>query len=64
MNRGLFGHANNMRAIEIAEAEAALSEIMDALETGAEREIILAREGKPAAKLVPFQAPPMIVEES
>ena len=53
-----------MRTIEIAEAEAALSEIMDALETGAEREIILAREGKPAAKLVPFQAPPMIVEES
>lgn len=39
------------------EAKTQLSKLVEALESGAESEIIIARNGKPAAKLVPLDAP-------
>ena len=36
------------------EAKNNLSKLVEAVESGAEREIVIARNGKPAAKLVPF----------
>lgn len=35
------------------DAKSSLSRLVDAVESGAEAEIIIARNGKPAAKLVP-----------
>ncbi|MCB1453730.1 MAG: type II toxin-antitoxin system prevent-host-death family antitoxin [Rhizobiaceae bacterium] len=38
------------------EAKTKLSKLVEAVESGAESEIIIARNGKPAAKLVPLNA--------
>ena len=43
-----------MEAVNIHEAKTHLSRLIEAVESGAEREIIIARNGKPAAKLVPL----------
>jgi len=40
--------------IVMLEAKSSLSRLVDAIETGREREIILARNGRPAARLVPI----------
>jgi prevent-host-death family protein len=40
------------------EAKTSLSKLVEAVESGAEKEIIIARNGKPAAKLVPLHATP------
>ncbi|KAB2955902.1 MAG: type II toxin-antitoxin system prevent-host-death family antitoxin [Rhizobiaceae bacterium] len=40
------------------EAKTSASKLVDAVESGAESEIIIARNGKPAAKLVPLDAEP------
>lgn len=37
------------------EAKTTLSKLVDAVESGAEKEIIIARNGKPAARLVPVE---------
>ncbi len=39
------------------EAKSQLSRLVEAVETGAEQEIIIARNGRPVARLVPIAAP-------
>ena len=43
---------NDMTTVNMLEAKSSLSRLVEAVESGAEREIIIARNGKPAAKLV------------
>ena len=45
-----------MQAVNMLQAKSNLSRLVDALEQGTEREIVIARNGKPAARLVPLQA--------
>jgi prevent-host-death family protein len=40
--------------VNMLEAKTNLSKLVEAVESGAEKEVIIARNGKPAAKLVPF----------
>lgn len=47
-----------MEVVNMLEAKSSLSRLVAAIETGREREIILARNGRPAAKLVPVDAVP------
>ncbi len=47
-----------MREVNMLEAKSSLSRLVEALEQGREREIIIARNGRPAAKLVPFATQP------
>jgi prevent-host-death family protein len=47
-----------MQAINMFEAKSSLSRLVDAIEQGREREIIIARNGRPAAKLVPVDDVP------
>ncbi len=44
-----------MNAINMLDAKSNLSRLVDAVESGAEREIIIARNGRPAARLVPIK---------
>ena len=44
--------------VNMLEAKTGLSKLVEAVESGAESEIIIARNGKPAAKLVPLHAEP------
>ena len=48
-----------MTTVNMLDAKSNLSRLVEALESGAEREIIIARNGKPAARLVPIQASPV-----
>jgi prevent-host-death family protein len=48
-----------MNRVNMLEAKTHLSRLVDAVESGAEKEIIIARNGKPAAKLVPIDAKPV-----
>lgn len=43
-----------MATINILDAKTQLSRLVQAVESGAEREIIIARNGRPAARLVPI----------
>lgn len=45
-----------MATVNMLEAKSSLSRLVEALESGAEREIVIARNGKPAAKLVAIEA--------
>ena len=45
-----------MLSINMLQAKSSLSRLVEAIEGGKEREIIIARNGKPAAKLVPIDA--------
>ena len=45
-----------MSVVNMLEAKTRLSKLVEAVESGAETEIIIARNGKPAAKLVPLDA--------
>ena len=47
-----------MTTVNMLEAKTHLSRLVDAVESGAEGEIIIARNGRPAARLVPIVAPP------
>ena len=47
-----------MNRVNMLEAKTHLSRLVDAVESGAEKEIIIARNGKPAAKLVPIETKP------
>ena len=47
-----------MRTVNILEAKSSLSRLVKAIEDREEREIIIARNGRPAARLVPIQAEP------
>jgi antitoxin (DNA-binding transcriptional repressor) of toxin-antitoxin stability system len=48
-----------MTIVNMLDAKSNLSRLVEALESGAEREIIIARNGKPAARLVPIHASPV-----
>jgi len=43
--------------VNMVDAEANLSKLVDALERGVETEIVIARDGKPAARIVPIAQP-------
>ena len=43
-----------MHAVNMLQAKSNLSRLVESLEQGVEREIIIARNGRPAAKLVPI----------
>ena len=45
-----------MTTVNMLEAKTKLSKLVQAVESGAETEVIIARNGKPAAKLVPMHA--------
>ena len=47
-----------MTTVNMLEAKSNLSRLVESLESGAEQEIIIARNGKPAAKLVPISSAP------
>ena len=44
-----------MTTVNIFKAKSDLSRLVEAVETGAEAEIIIARNGRPAARLVPVE---------
>lgn len=46
-----------MHTVNMLEAKTSLSKLVEAVESGAESEIVIARNGKPAARLVPVQSP-------
>jgi prevent-host-death family protein len=46
-----------MTTVNMLQAKTQLSKLVEAVESGAEAEVIIARNGKPAAKLVPLDAP-------
>jgi prevent-host-death family protein len=47
-----------MSIVNILEAKTHLSRLVERLESGAESEIVIARNGRPVARLVPLQAQP------
>ena len=47
-----------MQFVNMLQAKSNLSRLVEAIEQGEEREIIIARNGKPAAKLVPVSTSP------
>jgi prevent-host-death family protein len=46
-----------MPIVNMLEAKSNLSRLVESVESGAEKEIVIARNGRPAAKLVPIQQP-------
>lgn len=44
-----------MHAVNMLQAKSSLSRLVEAIEQGNEREIVIARNGRPAAKLVPME---------
>lgn len=48
-----------MHAVNMLQAKSSLSRLVEAIEQGREREIIIARNGRPAAKLVPLDTGPI-----
>lgn len=46
-----------MSTVNMLEAKTNLSRLVEAVEAGTEREVIIARNGKPVARLVPFARP-------
>ncbi len=44
-----------MSAVNMLQAKSTLSRLVQAVESGEEKEIIIARNGKPAARLVPLE---------
>ncbi|HQZ11784.1 MAG TPA: type II toxin-antitoxin system prevent-host-death family antitoxin [Devosia sp.] len=49
-----------MTTVNMLEAKTKLSKLVEAVESGAESEIILARNGKPVARIVPLGAEPAL----
>lgn len=47
-----------MLSVNMLQAKSSLSRLVEAIEQGDEREIIIARNGRPAAKLVPMDSVP------
>jgi antitoxin (DNA-binding transcriptional repressor) of toxin-antitoxin stability system len=47
-----------MQAVNMLQAKSSLSRLVEAIEQGREREIVIARNGRPAARLVPLDAAP------
>lgn len=47
-----------MHSVNMLQAKSSLSRLVEAIEQGQEREIVIARNGRPAAKLVPMDTVP------
>ena len=47
-----------MQTVNMLQAKSSLSRLVESIELGDELEIIIARNGRPAAKLVPMDAAP------
>lgn len=47
-----------MQSVNMLQAKSSLSRLVEAIEQGQEREIVIARNGRPAAKLVPMDSVP------
>jgi prevent-host-death family protein len=47
-----------MRVVNMLDAKTNLSKLVDAVESGSESEVIIARNGRPAARLVPVSEKP------
>lgn len=47
-----------MQAVNMLQAKSTLSRLVEAIEQGREREIVIARNGRPAARLVPMDVLP------
>lgn len=47
-----------MHAVNMLEAKSSLSRLVESIEQGREREIVIARNGRPAARLVPISSVP------
>ncbi len=47
-----------MQSVNMLEAKSTLSKLVDLIELGSEREIVIARNGRPAARLVAVNAYP------
>ena len=47
-----------MQAVNMLQAKSSLSRLVETIEQGQEREIVIARNGRPAAKLVPVDTVP------
>ncbi len=45
-----------MQTVNMLQAKSSLSRLVEAIEQGHEREIVIARNGRPAAKLVPIDS--------
>jgi len=46
-----------MQSVNMLQAKSSLSRLVEAIEQGREREIVIARNGRPAAKLVAVDSP-------
>ncbi|TRW91238.1 type II toxin-antitoxin system Phd/YefM family antitoxin [Candidatus Methylobacter oryzae] len=44
-----------MQTVNMLQAKSSLSRLVEAIEQGQEREIVIARNGRPVAKLVPLE---------
>jgi len=49
-----------MQSINMLQAKTSLSRLVEAIEQGQEREIIIARNGRPTARLVPLDSMPAV----
>jgi antitoxin (DNA-binding transcriptional repressor) of toxin-antitoxin stability system len=47
-----------MPSVNMLQAKSSLSRLVEAIEQGKEREIVIARNGRPVARLVPMDAVP------
>ena len=47
-----------MQTVNMLQAKSTLSRLVEAIEQGQEREIVIARNGRPAARLVPMDVTP------
>jgi antitoxin (DNA-binding transcriptional repressor) of toxin-antitoxin stability system len=47
-----------MQAVNMLQAKSSLSRLVEAIEQGQAREIVIARNGRPAARLVPMETAP------
>lgn len=47
-----------MHSVNMLQAKSSLSRLVEAIEQGREREIVIARNGRPAARLVPLESAP------
>jgi len=47
-----------MQSVNMLQAKSSLSRLVDAIEQGQEREIVIVRNGRPAARLVPIEVAP------
>ena len=48
-----------MHTVNMLQAKTSLSRLVEAIELGQEHEIVIARNGRPVARLVPMDLPPV-----